>query len=107
MLRIVPNKEFTFHHVSIKTLFIARPDCPLQDSHSTMYLLKRVSYPDAQEFETKFTFHHVSIKTIKSLHSNSSKYYSHSTMYLLKLFSEPIFVLNFNHSHSTMYLLKR
>ena len=55
--------EFTFHHVSIKTVSAGRNYINDHNSHSTMYLLKPnppitiVSLPE-------FTFHHVSIKTV-------------------------------------------
>ena len=53
---------FTFHYVSIKTLY--SEDCSLYNSHlhSTMYLLKLVSFSHMTNGNL-FTFHYVSIKT--------------------------------------------
>ena len=75
-------------------------------SHSTMYLLKRISITSAYRNKVLFTFHHVSIKTLVAKHyckviisftfhhvsiktyktakADYEKKYSHSTMYLLK-----------------------
>ena len=76
--------KFTFHYVSIKTIFL------------TLHFLKVVL----------FTFHYVSIKTIRFYDVSLCNQDLHSTMYLLKL---TVFVLlskKLLHLHSTMYLLK-
>ena len=54
---------FTFHYVSIKTLY--SEDCSLYNSHlhSTMYLLKPDTSAETLDYK-EFTFHYVSIKTI-------------------------------------------
>ena len=78
------GKTFTFHHVSIKTMLTdSIVDCIYLNSHSTMYLLKLVITSKIQPTNL-FTFHHVSIKTNHFLSKIFATYYSHSTMYLLK-----------------------
>mgnify|MGYP000813369553 CR=1 FL=1 len=40
---VIQNAVFTFHYVSIKTTITALSVVMLQNSHSTMYLLKRIN----------------------------------------------------------------
>ena len=46
------KKTFTFHHVSIKTLFPLQIPLPEPYSHSTMYLLKQKKDTTIQAFKT-------------------------------------------------------
>ena len=78
-------KEFTFHHVSIKTELDETMAEVGANSHSTMYLLKHDRPVSIASISNEFTFHHVSIKTQLSRIYRLSEIYSHSTMYLLKL----------------------
>ena len=71
------------------------------NSHSTMYLLKRMIPIICLSQIPVFTFHHVSIKTNCCVESYPCATDSHSTMYLLKQSA------SFTNSHSTMYLLKQ
>ena len=97
--------EFTFHHVSIKTMELVTTTYFPHDSHSTMYLLKRCA-TRRSILCTRFTFHHVSIKTDFGMYENVKNIDSHSTMYLLKLGSSAEEYEADINSHSTMYLLK-
>ena len=60
---VIQNAVFTFHYVSIKTTITALSVVMLQNSHSTMYLLK----------------------LYEMYRRHRSEFNSHSTMYLLKL----------------------
>ena len=55
--------QFTFHHVSIKTMEGTKKRENEIHSHSTMYLLKLLHF-SSKILMSRFTFHHVSIKTI-------------------------------------------
>ena len=75
---------FTVHHVSIKTLPNLSSGYSVNNSHSTMYLLKLDERIVRSIVGHKFTFHHVSIKTYNTAGLSANAYNSHSTMYLLK-----------------------
>ena len=75
---------FTFHYVSIKSVWSVSLYITLSHLHSTMYLLN----PERSVGKTRthgniFTFHYVSIKSPVDVASEIESLYLHSTMYLL------------------------
>ena len=83
--------QFTFHHVSIKTLLnLSRKEFYSQFTFHHVSI-KTIYCFAASVFVNIFTFHHVSIKT-KNHSIDMTRYAnSHSTMYLLKHY--PLFSL--------------
>ena len=60
---ILTFSPFTFHNVSIKTCHNAGGDSTSATLHSTMFLLKQKRKSRAYKYKWFFTFHNVSIKT--------------------------------------------
>ncbi len=75
--------RFTFHYVSISTLWDLYVVMLQTDLHSTMYLfqLSRKLFVD---FLPLFTFHYVSISTLSFPESTDAVKHLHSTMYLFQ-----------------------
>ena len=101
-----PSKPFTFHHVSIKTIIKEMKGRFMSNSHSTMYLLKHVSYSwvSNQDYDSHSTMY--LLKHRCRIAGKAWKINSHSTMYLLKPLMETKMGTPYDNSHSTMYLLK-
>ena len=84
MITAFRNKVlFTFHYVSIKSIY-----CPIDKVvfiylHSTMYLLNPIQSRLRRSIKSRFTFHYVSIKSQTFTVFFSDVKNLHSTMYLL------------------------
>ena len=97
---------FTFHYVSIKSVYIFLWTWWWLYLHSTMYLLNQVSQK-LLDLVWTFTFHYVSIKSQCQQEWKWNPLYLHSTMYLLNPMASACAELSGSYLHSTMYLLNR
>ncbi len=100
------QSTFTFHYVSIKTVFSISYN--LVNSRFTFHYvsIKTNAVSEAAQLQQQFTFHYVSIKTIAADLSKTELANLHSTMYLLKHYLSSVFLHLKHNLHSTMYLLK-
>ena len=118
---------FTFHYVSIKSIWHVNSFHERYDLHSTMYLLnlewsKKVPQNTVHLHSTmyllnprstsyqfsillQFTFHYVSIKSAYQHCESFREIDLHSTMYLLNLAQQNTDYAQTSNLHSTMYLL--
>ena len=98
---------FTFHHVSIKTVFLTHTRLAvIWFTFHHVSIKTELSLSDYDVYYL-FTFHHVSIKTRRQYMISIKSMNSHSTMYLLKPIKREEKRHQIANSHSTMYLLKR
>ena len=100
------GQYFTFHYVSIKTIFRCKYILQFATLHSTMSLLKHGNAVDVTVARITFTFHYVSIKTTSRESTVMVSITLHSTMSLLKLRRREVICVRQSSLHSTMSLLK-
>ena len=80
--------KFTFHNVSINSLFIWLIPIYVQNLHSTMFLLIPNAYLSISGYVPVFTFHNVSINSVFYMLDKWGNQNLHSTMFLLILGAE-------------------